>query len=280
MTDEVQTPNRRAPSVFIGITSKNGPSHHAVTDTLERAKIEAPHFGLGEITHKWETKGDVCMGRGFLTQTFLDHPRHPDFFLSLDDDIAGWSARDLAHAISTGEHYVGGVVPARTFQPEVLAEAVLRGVPPGELYGHLSGALVALLPEDLAHLRAGDLRKLDALHKGHLLPVLWTSLGWTLISRHAIETMVAALPEHERACRFAQGCTYPRLFRFTETPEGDTLDDSTWLARHWRSCGGTVWLDTRSSLTLCHFGVHPFLSAPIVDRLRMMYRGARAAEGG
>jgi len=262
--------------VFVGISSKNGPAHHAVTDTLQRVREEAPHFGIGEVMHKWETRGDVCMGRGFLIRAFLDHPQRPEFFLSLDDDVAGWTARDLAHVIATGEGYVGAVVPSRTFRLDILADAVLRGTPPAELYGHLSMALVALLPDDLARLQAGDLRMLDAVEQNdHLMPVLWTSLGWTLFSRAAIETMIAALPERERAAQYEPGVTYPRLFRFTENEAGAMLDDSTWLANHWRSCGGTVWLDTRSSLGLSHFGVHPFLSGPIVERLRMIHGNTR-----
>lgn len=272
--------SKSEPIVFIGIASKSGPAHHAVTDTIARVGVDARHFGIKEIIHKWETRGDVNIGRSFLVQAFLDHPARPDYLLSLDDDIAGWTARDLARCIESGEGYVGAVVPSRTFRPDILADAVQRGTPPGELGFHLSMTLVGLLPEDLARFEGGDLARLDELHRGHLLAVRWTSLGWTLLSREAIEAMVTALPERERVSTYQKGMTYPRLFRFTENEKGEMLDDSTWLANHWRACGGTVWLDTASSVTLCHFGVHPFFSAPFVERARMMFGGARHPRAG
>lgn len=246
--------------VYIGVATKTAVAHFDVSNTLERVKHEAAQLGIGVI-HKIEPRGDVCIGRAFLIQDFRDHPLRPDYFLSLDDDVSGYRGEDLHRCITSCEDFIGGVVPGRGFEPDVLAQAVRQGVPPNELGGYLSPMLVRLLE--------GELK----LYKGHLLPVDFASLGWALLSRTAIERMIDALPPQEQACRWGS-FTYPRLFRFTETPEGEALDDSSYLARHWREkCGGTVYVDV--AMRLYHHGLHAFQSAPILERLRLAFGNER-----
>ena len=254
------------PHVFIGIASKRGPCNGMVSDALERVKGQALRRGV-LVSHQWETRGDVCIGRALLVQRFRDHRGTanlppPTSFLSLDDDVAGYTGDDLVRCVESGEDFVSGVVPARSFNPAVLADAVRKGVSPDELAGHLSPMLVKLQEGPLS------------LYKGHLLPVDWSSLGWTLLSRRAVETMVEGLAPKDRACEF-DTLRYPRLFRFTEDAEGHSLDDSTFLCRLWQQCGGTVYVDTEMSLA--HFGEHPFLSAKILDRLRLQYGAASSS---
>jgi hypothetical protein len=252
--------------VHIGVAMKGNFAHHSVSDTLERVKAQAWPLGV-LVTHKVETRGDVCIGRGLLVQQMLDHPKRPTHWLSIDDDVAGFTGEDIARNALCGVDVIFGNVPGRGFDPRVLAKAVRDGVPPEELDGYLSEPLVYLRPGAVGqHPKAP-----------HLLgPIDYGSLGWMMVTRGALERMVQALPKPERTCQvLGHGETYPRLFKFTENAEGQTMDDSSYFARLWQEqCGGDVWVDTVAKIA--HWGLHPYQSAPLVERMRLTHvPGAR-----
>jgi hypothetical protein len=240
----------RQTAVFMGIATKAGYAHAYCAEAVERVKYEAARHGI-PVSHRLEFRGDVCIARGLLVQRFLDQPQF-SHFLSLDDDVAGYTGEDLARCARSGHDVLGGVLPAKQFDPHSLAEAVRRGVPMDELVQYLSIPLVWAEP--------GDAIRIDGDFVG---PVRAASLGWMLFTRRAIEKLVARLPEKERACRYDPD-VYPRLFRFTEDDEGRTVDDTGYVAKLWQDAGGEVWVDTR--MRLAHFGIHPFLAAPLLER--------------
>lgn len=241
--------------VFVGIASKRGPVHYAVSDAIERLKWDSARERI-VVQHRWEERGDVCIARGLLVQAFLDHPQRPDFFLSLDDDVANFTGADLVRLVKADEDFVGGIVPGRSFNPHTLALAVQKGVAAEKLQGYLSPMLV--------HFHPGQQLQ---IYKGSLLPCDFGSLGFALISRRAIERMIAELPEAERRAQH-DTLVYPRLFRFTENEDGESMDDTSFISRLWQKCGGTVFVDI--AMRLAHFGLHPFLSDDPLARLRLL----------
>jgi len=86
-----------------------------------------------------------------------------------------------------------------------------------------------------------------------------------LISRAAIQTMIAAHPELKYELAHATPDTPPEhlyaLFDTMIDPQTRHYlsEDYTFCARH-RALGGTIWLDSVS--TLSHTGTHDFTGCP------------------
>ncbi len=167
--------------------------------------------------------------------------------LFVDADI-GFTPSDVFTLLGRGRDLVGGLYPIRATIWDETAEACLRRGEP------LATAALRYVGEPSGP--AGP---------DGLIPARYAGTGFLLVSRVAVERMVAAFPETR--CRHAHvagqdgGEDVHALFDCLIDPETRHYlsEDYAFCAR-WRTIGGEVWLDPRPSLS--HHGMSEFRGAP------------------
>ncbi len=108
----------------------------------------------------------------------------------------------------------------------------------------------------------------DAERDGALATAVYAGTGFMLIARAVVEQMILAFPETEYRTIHSYREDRPErplrpfaLFECMIDPvSGTYLSEDFAFCRRWRSLGGEVWLDTRSSLT--HTGPSDFAGHP------------------
>lgn len=193
----------------------------------------------------------ITRSRNTLLARFLSVPG-ATHILFIDADIA-FEAEQVARMLRLGEDVVAGMYPLKSMHWGITTQAnLMRGEPP---------ATAALLYVGV--LCGGDER---ARREGFATGT-YAGTGFLLITRRAIERMIAAYPE----TRYGAIHAYPpppngpethyALFDCVIDPEtGHYLSEDFTFCRRWRAIGGRVWLDTEGRLT--HAGGHEFRGDP------------------
>lgn len=108
----------------------------------------------------------------------------------------------------------------------------------------------------------------EAERDGALATATYAGTGFMLIARAVVEQMIQAFPEtaYRSIHSYQQDAPDPPLRPYAlfecmiDPATGTYLSEDFAFCRRWRSLGGKVWLDTRSSLT--HTGPSDFAGRP------------------
>jgi hypothetical protein len=104
---------------------------------------------------------------------------------------------------------------------------------------------------------SGVLYAAEEHSKDRFVPAEMVGDGFMLLTRRAIERMIAAYPElrYEQDCTAAGPASYAL---FNPMIVGARYLSEDWAFCHrWRALGGTIWVDTEGRMS--HTGPHTFL---------------------
>ena len=172
--------------------------------------------------------------------------------LYVDSDIS-FDSKLTSQLLASGKDVVAASYPLKTSYWDVDANRRLQS---GEA------------PDTAALRYVGELCEGSlAFREGSLAAATYVGTGFMLISRDAINRMIAAYPQ----TRYNSVHAYPQigseltvfyaLFDCVIDPITQTyLSEDFTFCRRWRALGGQIWLDTRSSLT--HTGPTDFVGTP------------------
>jgi hypothetical protein len=189
----------------------------------------------------------IPRGRNSLVAKFLAHPV-ATHLLFVDADI-GFSPEAVRRLLALGEDVVAGVYPLKQFFWDEAAVARAKG---GELITTAALRYVGKACEGGAR-------------RGDFVAAEYAGTGFMLISRAALERMIAAYPELHYDMAHVPNAAPPEfLFALFDTAidaaSGHYLSEDYTFCARWRALGGTIWLDTASALT--HTGTHEYVGAP------------------
>ncbi len=166
--------------------------------------------------------------------------------LFVDADI-GFRADDVFRLLGSRKEVVGGLYPLRTRQWDARSVARARSGEP------LASASLDYVGEWFGEPDENGL--ISAVHAG---------TGFLMISRHAMERLIASYPETR--CLHGHVAGQPplevfALFDCLIDPETRLyLSEDYAFCSRWRAIGGEIWLDTRSRLAHC--GMSEFIGRP------------------
>jgi hypothetical protein len=256
------------PVVYVAIPTKHEVEAPCMVSVLELVTGLGAHE-IGAVFRHEDMSG-LAIARSLLGGTFRAHAR-ATHLLFIDSDVCGYSAGDVARMVHSGHDVIGGPVPSRSLDVDTLYSAVKEGVPKSEIHRYLSPLLMKRLPGGKLHIR-GDALEVDAIGTGFLL-----------ISRAAIERMIADLPI-DAVARVENRADLLMLFDYATNEHGELVGEDYGFCARWRALGGAVWADTRIALT--HIGRQAFQAAPLEESMGIAAERARrmptikpAAEG-
>nr|WP_321986638.1 hypothetical protein [uncultured Lichenicoccus sp.] len=194
----------------------------------------------------------ITRSRNTLLAHFMALP-HATHILFIDSDIS--FEPTLVHALlAAGKPFCAASYPLKTLYWDAdAAERLRRGEPPETVGLRYVGELCV---------------GTEAERDGALATASYAGTGFMLIARTVIEQMIQAFPEtgyrtiHSyRENKTDQNFRPFALFECMIDPATNTyLSEDFAFCRRWRSLGGKVWLDTRSSLI--HTGPSDFAGRP------------------
>lgn len=191
----------------------------------------------------------ITRSRNTLVSAFLDMPQ-ATHLMFIDADIS-FEPVQVERMLKLGEDVVAGIYPLKVLDWQ-------NALPlPGR----------AIIHEEMALRYCGEAcRGEEAERRGDFISGSYAGTGFMLISRVALERMIAAYPE----LRYGGTHVYPptqsnrpryALFDCMIDPESGTyLSEDYAFCRRWRQIGGKIWLDTKGRLT--HSGMHDFHGNP------------------
>jgi hypothetical protein len=191
----------------------------------------------------------IPRGRNSLVAKFLAHPQ-ATHLLFVDADI-GFAPSQLTRLLALDVDIAACMYPLKQFFWDEAAVARARA---GEL---ITTAALRYVGKPCV----GDAR----VQRGDFVSAEYAGTGFMLISRGAIMRMIGAYPQLHYTLAHVPMATSPDLLYALFDTEIDAAtghylsEDYTFCAR-WRSLGGTIWLDTQSSLT--HAGGYEYAGAP------------------
>lgn len=234
--------------LYVGIASKSHMSL-ATHSALRRLYARLPYDVIEDI----EPVGGIVLARNQIAAKFLAHVAKPTHLLFVDDDVAGFTAEDVVRMVTSGVDVVGAPLPSREFDPRTLRLAIARGVPDEQIHLYLSPLLMHLLPGGKLPVRAG-----------HLAEVGGVSTGFLLISRGALEQVVAAIPGSRARVEDRE---IVNVFDFGIDAEQRWIGEDFGFCLRWRSIGGKVYADLQTQLV--HMGTMPFMTDTLQRRLEL-----------
>lgn len=198
----------------------------------------------------------IPRSRNALVARFLDMPTVTHLFF-IDADI-GFQVEQVIRMISFDQDVVAGLYPLKLRD---WAAAPLVQFSTGE------GLETASLRYVGTPCEGADFQERDGFITG-----LYAGAGFLLIRRTALLRMIAAYPHlrYEAAHTQAIPNTSPHQYALfdcmIEAETGHYLSEDYTFCRRWREIGGTLWLDTKSSLI--HVGAHEFSGCPATRNFR------------
>ncbi len=192
----------------------------------------------------------ITRSRNALAGRFLEDPR-ATHLLFVDADI-GFEANQVARMLQFNQDVVAGIYPLKLTE---WGDGGLERAQNGE-------------PLETAGLRyvgtpctGTEFQERDGFVTGQ-----YAGTGFMLIRRDALLRMVAAYPElrynatptNAGAC--AESHQYALFDCMIDPATNRYLGEDYAFCQRWRTIGGTVWLDTRSTLT--HVGATEFIGRP------------------
>ncbi len=192
----------------------------------------------------------ITRGRNTLITRFLDR-RDATHLFFIDADI-GFAIEQVARMLSFDVEFVAGMYPLKLID-----------------WGN-GGLQRALEGEDL---ETAPLRYVGAPCEGAeheerdgFVTGLYAGTGFMLLQRCVLTRLIAAHPttaynaSHTGADLSASAHRYALFDCMIEPDTGHYLSEDYTFCRRWRDIGGTIWLDTRGSLT--HVGSYDFVGRP------------------
>jgi hypothetical protein len=239
------------PFLIVGICSKEHVTQ--ATHSALRRLFQGLPFPFDEDI---EPGGGLVLGRNLIAGRFHQginragarYARKPTHLLLVDDDVGGFTSDDVVRMVEAGEDVIGAPIPGRGVDLRCLFEAMRRRVPKDRLHFHLSPLLVGHLPAE----------ERRPIHKGHLYAVSHMSTGFLLVTRRAIETMIADLPD---STAIVEGREVTTLFEFGVDRARNWIGEDVGFCLRWRALGGSVYADTKTSLI--HMGQQAFFAEPL-----------------
>ena len=189
----------------------------------------------------------ITRGRNTLVTTFLDTPG-ATHLMFIDADI-GFTTDQVARLLALDELVAAGAYPLKILHYD---QAVGDRIRAGEAFQTAQLHYVGTPCE-------GEQRE----ERDGFVTAEFAGTGFMLIKREALEQMIAAYPQtrftasHNRATPNPSPNQYALFDCIIEPDTGHYLSEDYTFCKRWRSLGGKVWLDTKSSLI--HIGPHEFV---------------------
>lgn len=256
-------------TLLVGYPSRSGMSS-PTQKSLELATRYGTEHEL-DIRTDWETVGGIPLARNLLFARWYFDTRE-DFFLSLDNDVCGFTGEDLVRMTSAGEEFVCAPYAHRVIDPLFLCPRARGFLPYLEMlerqqvdrvtfHREMSKAIhVSLGPPMTTFLPGvGPHPKHPTLD--HLVEVFSTGAGFMLFSRAGGQRIVEMSPTFRTVLRNGQSSEIPRAWDFRQTHENEFQGEDVDLCVRFRASGGRIWADTKTALG--HVGELVFMQAPL-----------------
>ncbi|MEO0034146.1 MAG: hypothetical protein RLZZ501_169 [Pseudomonadota bacterium] len=227
------------PHLKIATPCFGGQVGHLYMLSVVRLLQDAPGLGFDASLALLGGDALVARARSTLVAAFLDAPE-ATHLLFIDADIA-FAPDQVTRLLAAGKDFAAAFYPLKTIDWARLPARHVAGEPLTE-----AGLSYVGLPCQGA----------EAKRDGRFVTARLAGGGFQLLTRAAIERMVAAYPE----THFAATDTYPpppeasrnlyALFDSMIDPDsGIYLSEDYAFCRRWRAIGGEIWLDLDSRLT-------------------------------
>jgi hypothetical protein len=181
----------------------------------------------------------ITRARSTLLGNFMDSPA--SHLLFVDSDIA-FAPAEVLRLLHAGKDFVAGMYPIKSLN---WGHAALHRQLHGE-QGQAACLMYVGRPCDPAEREVED----------GLVTAIYAGTGFMMVTRAAIERMVAAYPETRyraiHAWPLPAGAPVERHALFDTmilAETGEYLSEDYAFCHRWRAVGGRIWLDTRSRLT-------------------------------
>jgi len=234
------------PHVKIATPCFGGMVNHLYMLSVVRLLQEAPRLGFEASLALLGGDALIARARATLVAAFLDAPE-ATHLLFIDADIA-FAPEQVGRLLAAGHDFTAALYPLKTIDWARLPQRHVGGEPLTEA----GLSYVGLLCQGA-----------EAKRDGRFVTATYAGGGFQLLTRAAIERMIAAYPE----THFTSTNTYPppptaseRLYALFDSridpDSGLYLSEDYAFCQRWRAIGGEIWLDLDSRLT--HTGPHSF----------------------
>lgn len=237
-------------SIFVGTPCYGGVVTHIYMQSIIKLMGYGSHhgltFNLGLLAHD----SLITRCRNSLVAAFLDASASTHLMF-IDADI-GFEPEAVERLLAFDAEVAAGLYPLKVIHWPQAKQRLST----------------AATPEDLARTGLNYVgvacQAADKEERNGFVTGKYAGTGFMLIKRSAIEKMVAAYPE----TKYSEIQTYPlpkvpsrnqyNLFDCVIDPDtGVYLSEDFSFCKHWRDCGGKIWLDRESKLT--HVGSYEFV---------------------
>ena len=210
--------------------------------------------GIGLFVDLLSGDHQITRARARLAARFAAHPK-ASHLLFVDADI-GFEPENVFRLLDSGKDFVGGVCPLKKIDWEKVRAAAKAGA--ADLMAQGIGYVVRFIPtpDSSVEVEAGVAR------------VAYVGTGFMMLSRAAIEQIVAAHPELRSDLSDVEpGMTAcPMVFdTLIEPVTRQYLSEDYAFGRRWAALGGEIWADVESRLT--HVG-HAAYTGSLMQALR------------
>jgi len=237
-------------NVFIGTPCYGGVVTHiymqSIIKLMSYGSYHGLAFNLGLLAHD----SLITRSRNSLVAAFLD-AASSTHLMFIDADI-GFEPEAVERLIDFDVEVVAGLYPLKVIHWPQARQRLATANTPEDLARTGLNYVGVVCQDD-------DKEERDGFVTGK-----FAGTGFMLIKRSAIEKMVSAYPE----TKYSEIQTYPvpkvpsrnqyNLFDCVIDPDtGVYLSEDFSFCKHWRDCGGKIWLDRESKLT--HVGSYEFV---------------------
>ncbi|WP_408736843.1 hypothetical protein [Acetobacter sacchari] len=247
------------PHIFIATPCFGGVVTQTYMQSILGSVLSAPHQGLELTLSMVGNDALITRCRNTLLHQFFAQS-HATHILFIDSDI-GFQPDAIGRLVAAEKDLVAGLYPLKDRYWDALTDAQTKR---GE-------------PAATASLRyVGECERLHEAppsdNGASLVEAGYAGTGFMLISRRAVERMIAAYPEtrytridaavgRSVSAQPAAAEAYALFDCMIDPETGTYLSEDFAFCRRWRQIGGEVWLDP--SIVLTHTGPSTFSGHPV-----------------
>jgi hypothetical protein len=195
----------------------------------------------------------ISRARSILVAACLDN-QAATHLLFVDADIS-FEPQQVDRLLRLDQDFAGALYPLKSIDWDLIPERCVKG---GETVRQAALSYVGTICPEAERKQQGD-----------FVTGTYIGGGFQLISRRALEKMIAAYPETHfshahilpKSASRRETVTSPNLYALFDCiidPETSAyLSEDYSFCRRWRQIGGEIWIDTKSKLT--HSGPYEFV---------------------